>query len=74
MLGAEGAGVLFFIEQLDAAHPNAVVIEIELLGIVDRVTEFDLLADIRGRDLVEGALEADGGIVIDDPVVRLRRT
>ena len=39
------------------------VIEIEFLGIIDGVAEFDFLADIGGGDLVEGALEADGGIV-----------
>jgi hypothetical protein len=29
--------------------------------------KFDFLADISCRDLIEGALETDGGIVIDDP-------
>jgi hypothetical protein len=33
------------------------------------VAELDALADIGGGDLIESALEADGGIVIDYPFV-----
>ena len=31
-LGPEGAGIFLFIDQLDSAHPDAVVIEEEILG------------------------------------------
>jgi hypothetical protein len=68
-LRAEGAGVFSFIQELDPAHPDVIVIEVELLGIVDRVTELDSLADVGLGDFVEGAFEADGGIVIDHALV-----
>ena len=69
LLGPEGAGIFLFVEQLDPAHPNAVVIEVELFGVIDGVADLDALTDIGGGDLIESALEADGGIVIDDPFV-----
>ena len=69
LLGPEGAGIFLFVEQLDPAHPNAIVIEVELFGVIDGVADLDPLADIGGGDLIESALEADGGIVIDDPFV-----
>lgn len=69
LLGSKGAGIFLFIEKLDSTHPKAVVIEVELLGIIDGVTDFDPLTDIGGGDLVERTFEADGGIVIDDPFV-----
>ena len=37
-LGAEGAGVFFFVQELDFAHPHGVVVEVELLGVVDGMT------------------------------------
>ncbi len=69
LLGSKGAGILLFIEQLDPAHPKAVVIEVEILGGIDGVADFDPLTDIGGGDLVERTFEADGGIVINDPFV-----
>ena len=69
VLGSEGAGIFFFIEQLDPPHPNAIVIEIELFGVINGVTDLDALADIGGGDFVERTLEADGGIVINYPFV-----
>jgi hypothetical protein len=69
LLGPKGAGILLFIEELDLAHPNTVVIEVELLGGIDGVADLDPLTDIGGGDLVESPFEADGGIVIDDPFV-----
>jgi hypothetical protein len=67
LLGPEGAGILLLVEQLDSTHSNAIVIEVELFGLIDRMADFDPLADIGGRDFVESALEANGGVVIDDP-------
>jgi hypothetical protein len=67
LLRPEGAGILLFIEQPDLAHPNAVVIEVELFRVIDGMTDLDTLTDIGGGDLVERTFEADGGIVIDDP-------
>lgn len=69
LLGSEGAGIFLFIEQLDFAYPNAVVIQVELFGDIDGVTDLDALTDIGGGDLVERTFETDGGIVIDDPFV-----
>ncbi len=69
LLGPKGAGIFLFIEQLDPAHPNAIVVEIELFGGIDGVADLDTLADIGGGDLIESALEANGGIVIDYPFV-----
>jgi hypothetical protein len=69
LLGPKGAGIFLFVQQLDPAHPNAIVIEIELVGGIDGVAELDTLADICGGDLIESALEADGGVMIDDPFV-----
>jgi hypothetical protein len=69
LLGSEGAGIFLFIEQLDSAHPKAIVIEVEFFGGIDRVADLDPLTDIGSGDLVERAFEADGGIVIDDPFV-----
>jgi hypothetical protein len=69
LLGPEPAGIVLFIHQLDPAHPHLVVIEVELLGLIDRVTDFYTLPDIGGGHLVEKALEADGGVVVDHPLV-----
>jgi len=69
LLGSEDASIFLFIEQFDLAHPNPVVIEVEFLGGIDGVADFDPLTDVGSRDLVERPLEADGGIVIDDPFV-----
>jgi len=69
LLGPEGAGIFLFVEQLDPADPKAIVIEVEFFGLIDRVTNLDALADIGGRDLIERTLEANGGIVIDDPLM-----
>jgi uncharacterized protein YkuJ len=69
LLGPEGAGIFLFVEQLDPAHANAVVIEVDLFGVIDRVSDLDALADIGGGDFVERTFEAEGGIVIDDPFV-----
>jgi hypothetical protein len=66
-LGAEGTGVFLFIQELDFADPHTVVIEGEVLRVIDGVTEFDFLSDVGRGHLVEGAFEADGGIVIDYP-------
>ena len=67
LLGPEGAGIFLFVEKLDPADPNAIIIEVELFGLIDRMADFDPLADIGGGDFVERTFEADGGIVIDDP-------
>ena len=64
-LGTEGASVFFFIEQFDSAHPDAVIIEIEILGVVYRMADLDFVADICRGYLVDCPFEADGGIVID---------
>jgi hypothetical protein len=69
LLRPEGAGILLFIEQPDLAYPKTVVIEVDLLGGIDRVTDLDTLTDIGGGDFVERTFEADGGIMIDDPFV-----
>jgi hypothetical protein len=42
-----------FIEQFDFAHPHAVVIEVEFLGVIDGVADFDSLADICGGHLID---------------------
>ena len=68
-LGPEGAGIFFFVQEFDSSHPHAVVVEEEFLGIIDGMTEFYFLADVGCRDLIDGALEADGGVVIDHPLV-----
>jgi len=69
VLRPEGPCILFFVHQLDAADPDIVVIEIKVFRVIDRVSYLDSLADIGDWDLIDGALEADGGIVIDDPFV-----
>jgi len=69
LLGPKGAGILLFIEPFDSAYPNTVVIEVELLGLIDRVADLDPLTDIGSGDFVERPFETDGGIVIDDPFV-----
>jgi len=58
-LGPEGAGIFLFVEQLDPADSNAVVIEVKLFGLIDRMADLDPLADIGGGDLIESALEAN---------------
>jgi hypothetical protein len=63
--GSEGAGVFFFIEQLDCAHAAPIVIEVEGIRVIDGVSDFDALADIGWGYFIEGAFEADGGIVVD---------
>jgi len=68
-LGPEGAGILLFVKQLDSAYSKAVVIEVELFGVIDGVADLDALTDIGGGDLVERTFEADGGVVIDHPFV-----
>ena len=67
--GPEGACVFPFVHELDSAHPDAVIVEEKRIGVIDGVTDLDALTDIGGWDLVDGALEADGGIVIDDAFV-----
>jgi hypothetical protein len=69
LLGPERAGIFLFVEQLDPADPNAIVIEVELFGLIDRMADLDPLADIGGGDFIESSLEADGGIVIDHSFV-----
>ena len=69
LLGPEGAGIFLFIEQLDPADPNTIVIKIEFFGLIDRMADLDPLADIGGGDFIESALEANGGVMIDDPFV-----
>ena len=66
-LGPEGTGIFLFVQEFDFAHPHAIVVEEELLGIIDGMTEFYFLADVGCRNLIDGALEADGGVVIDHP-------
>lgn len=39
------------------------------MGIINRVADFDSLADIGRRDFIEQALEAYGGIIIDDALM-----
>jgi hypothetical protein len=69
LLGPEGAGIFLFVQQLDSAYANAIIVEVELFGDIDGVTDLDPLTDIGGGDLVERTFEADGGVVIDDPFV-----
>jgi hypothetical protein len=69
LLRPERAGILPFVQQFDSTDSDPVVIEVEFLGFIDGVADFDALADVGGGDFVEGALEADGRIVIDDPFV-----
>jgi hypothetical protein len=69
LLGPEGAGIFPFVQQLDFAHPNAVVVEVEIVRVIDGVADLDALTDISGGDFVEGAFEADGGVVIDHSFV-----
>jgi len=68
-LGPEGAGVFLFVQELDCANSYAVIVEVELVGVVNGVAEFDFVSDVCGRHLIEGAFEADGGIVIDESFV-----
>jgi hypothetical protein len=68
-LGPKGAGIFFFIDQFDSAHPDAVVIEVELLGVVHGMADLDFVADIGRGDLVDSPFEADSGIVIDQSFV-----
>jgi len=68
-LGTEGAGVFLFIQELDFTNPHAVVIEVEILGVIDGVAEFDLWSDIGRGHLIEGAFETDGGVIIDEAFV-----
>jgi hypothetical protein len=69
LLRSEGTGILLFIEQLDPAYPHTVVIEVELFGGINGVTDLNPLTDIGGGDLVERTFKANGGIMIDDPFV-----
>ena len=69
LLGSEGAGIFLFIEQLDSAHPKAIVIEVEFFGGIDRVADLDTLTDIGSGDLVQRTFKANGSIMIDDPFV-----
>jgi len=69
LLGSEGAGIFLFIKQLDPADPKAIVIEVEFFELIDGMADLDPLADIGGGNLIESALEANGGIVIDHPFV-----
>jgi hypothetical protein len=69
LLGPEGAGIFFFIEELDPADTDPVIVEVEILGIIHGMTKLDLLTDIGGRHFIESALEADGGVIIDHPLV-----
>jgi hypothetical protein len=69
LLRPEGASILLPIKQPDLTNPNTVVIEIELLGGIDRVADLDPLTDIGGGDFIERTFEANGSIVIDDPFV-----
>ncbi len=65
LFGSEGAGVFLFVDKLDLSDPHIVVVEIECLGVIDRMTDFDFVPDIGWRHLIEAAFKADGGIVID---------
>jgi hypothetical protein len=69
LLGSEGPGIFLFVQQFDPAHPNAVVIEVELFGVIDGMADLDTLTDIGGGDLVERTFEANGGVVIDHSFV-----
>jgi len=53
--GLEDAGVFLFVQEPDPAHAYAVVVEVELCGVVDGMTALDLLTDIGKGDLIEGA-------------------
>ena len=64
-LGPKGAGIFLFIDQFDSAHPDAVIIEVKILGIVNRMPDLDFVSYIGWRDLEDSPFEADGGIVID---------
>jgi hypothetical protein len=66
LLWPEGPGVFLFVHQFNPPYPYIIVIEVKFPGVVYRMTDFHLLADIGGRDLVYGPFETDGGIVIDD--------
>jgi hypothetical protein len=68
-LGPKGAGVFSFVQEFDFAHPHAAVVEEEFLGVVDGVAEFYFLTDISGGHFIEGALETDGGVVVDKAFV-----
>src|SRR5512139_4219757 len=69
LLGPEGAGIFLLVQQLDPADPNAVIIEVKLFGLIDRMADLDPLPDIGGGDFIKSALEANGGVMIDDPFV-----
>lgn len=68
-LGLEASGILPFVESFDSSDSDSIVIEVEFFGLIDGVADFDSLTDVGGWDFIEGAFEADGGIVIDDPFV-----
>ena len=68
-VGTEGAGIFFFIEQFDSAHPDAVVIEVEILGVVNGMADLDFVSYIGRWYLVKSAFETDSGIVIDQSFV-----
>ena len=39
LLRPEGAGIFFFIEEFDPADTDPVIVEVELLGIIHRMTK-----------------------------------
>jgi hypothetical protein len=64
-VGAEGMGVFFFIQLLDSAHTDGVVIEVEFPGLIDGMADLDFLSYIGGGYFIEGAFKADGGIIVN---------
>jgi hypothetical protein len=64
-VGSKGTCVFLFIHQINSSYPHTVVIEIELVGIIDGVSNLDTLSNIGKGHLIDRAFEADGGIVID---------
>jgi len=65
----EHARIFPFVETPDPAHPDIVIIKEEFFGVIDGMSQFDLLPDIGGRRLIEASLETDGGVVIDHPLM-----
>jgi len=57
LLRSERAGILPFVQQFDSTDSDPVVIEVEFLGFLDGVADFDALADVSSGDFVEGPVD-----------------
>ena len=63
-LRPEDSCIFLFIDKPDSSHPDVVIVEIEFLGIVNRMTDLDAVPDVGGRHLIDAAFEAYRSVVI----------